>query len=688
MNRRLAPFLLLCLAFAAYAGALAGAAFLLPPETQGHPRTPLLTFAALAVALAAVLGLASWKIIDLIVLRAARKLAVELRAIAHGEARDSFDLARYSVLPVLPEAANEMARKLGAARRGVNEAVATATAGAEAQKARLAAILNDLHEGVVVCNMKHQVVLYNQVALNLLHVSGEMGLGRNLFGLVAKEPVLHILDILLHRPEGSLANAPFVSGTIDGRSLLQGRMSLVRTRPGGDGDAGGGGEGIDGYVITFNDVTDQVAALARRDALLREVLDGMGNRLGRLSQSAESTQTVIADLSDALARASKSYRSLVTGWWPMSDIHSADLFDFVIRRLENSGLKVTMTGLPIWLHGDSHSLVLALEALLRAIAREGAPDFDLAATAEGGHGWIDIAWNGDRVDDETLIAWQTAPVSAALGGMTVRDVMMHHTREDLVEEARDGRVTLKIPLSLGHEGQDRVMTAEKLPPRPEFFDFNLLAQGGGLASNLKSTPLRDLTYVVFDTETTGLNPGQGDQIVSIAGVRIVGGRILTGESFNRIVHPGRAIPPESTKFHGLTDEMVADKPPITVVLPQFKAYAADAVLIAHNAAFDLKFIRMRERECGVSFDNPVLDTMLLSSFVDGSAEGQSLDDIADRYGVTVTDRHTALGDSLVTAAVLLRLIEALEARGIRTLDDALTTLNMTMELHNRSLAFG
>jgi len=677
MNRRLAPFLLLCLAFAAYAGALAGAAFLLPLDAQGNSRAPLLTFAVLAVGLAGGLGLVSWKIVDLIVLRAARKLAVELRAISHGEVRDSFDLSRYSVLPVLPEAANEMARKLGVARRQVNEAVAAATANAEAQKARLAAILNDLHEGVVVCNMKHQVVLYNQVALHLLHVSGEMGLGRNLFGLVAKEPVLHILDILLHRPEGELSNAPFVSGTIDGRSLLQGRMSLVRTQ----------GE-ITGYVITFNDVTDQVAALAKRDTLLREVLDGMRNRLDRLSKSASNTETVIADLSDALGKASKSYRSLVTGWWPMSDIHSADLFDFVIRRLENSGLKVTMTGLPIWLHGDSHSLVLALEALIRAIAKAGPQDFDLAAEPEDGHAWVNIAWDGGRVDDETLIAWQKAPVSAALGGMTVRDVMAHHTREDLVEEAHDGRVTLRIPLSLGHEGQDKVTQAEKLPPRPEFFDFNLLAQGGGLGGDLGGVKLRDLTYVVFDTETTGLNPGQGDQIVLIAGVRIVGGRILTGESFNRIVNPGRAIPPESTKFHGLTDEMVADKPPIAVVLPQFKAYAADAVLIAHNAAFDLKFIRLRERECGVSFDNPVLDTMLLSSYVDGSAEGQSLDDIAERYGVTVTDRHTALGDSLVTAAVLLRLIEALEARGIHTLDEALTTLNMTMELHNRSLAFG
>jgi DNA polymerase-3 subunit epsilon len=140
------------------------------------------------------------------------------------------------------------------------------------------------------------------------------------------------------------------------------------------------------------------------------------------------------------------------------------------------------------------------------------------------------------------------------------------------------------------------------------------------------------------------------------------------------------------KFHGITDDMVVNKPPLTVVLPQFKAYAADAVLVAHNAAFDLKFIRMREAECGIVFDNRVLDTMLLSAFVDGTADNQSLDAIAERYGITLTDRHTALGDSLTTAAVLLRLIDGLEAKGISTLDQAMTTLNMTMELHNRGLA--
>jgi DNA polymerase-3 subunit epsilon len=325
--------------------------------------------------------------------------------------------------------------------------------------------------------------------------------------------------------------------------------------------------------------------------------------------------------------------------------------------------------------------------LVRTIAGAvGVGDFDLAVEPDEGHSWVLVSWLGDRVDDESLIAWQKVEVSPALGGMTVRDVLRHHTREDLIEEKQGERVTLRLALPLGQEGQERTAPVAKLPPRPEFFDFNLLAQEGG--DDQRRMALRALTFVVFDTETTGLRPAQGDQVVSLAAVRVVNGRILTGETFNRIINPGRPIPAESVKFHGITDEMVVDKPPLPVVLPQFKAYAADAVLVAHNAAFDLKFIRMREAECGVSFDNPVLDTMLLSAFVDGTTEDQSLDAIAARYGLDIENRHTALGDSLVTAAILLRLLDGLEAKGIVTLDQALTTLDMAMELHNRGLTMG
>jgi DNA polymerase-3 subunit epsilon len=539
-------------------------------------------------------------------------------------------------------------------------AIASAIIAADQETARLAALLNDLHEGVLVCNLQNQLVLFNQVALRLLRVAGEIGLGRSLASLMVLEPLQHCLDMLQRRDPEDHAHLPFLSRSHDGKALLQGRISLLRQN------------GVpSGSVITFDDVTAQLGALARRDALLREMMEILRRDLPPADV-----------IKSALDHATDGYRRLVTGWWPMSDIHSGSLLDLVVRRLAGSKLQVSVVGLPIWLHGDGHSLALALDALLRALAiGSGVSQFDLSAEQTGDACSIVVSWLGPAVAADILAAWMTVPISPALGGLTVKDVMAHHSRDDPVEEEVGGRQRLKLDMLPPHAPPKPKKVAEIGSGRPEFFDFNLLEQGRGTDKALCS--LREVTFVVFDCETTGLHPNDGDRMVSLAAVRIVGGRIMTGESFNRIINPGRPIPAESTRFHGLTDAHVQGKPPIEVVLPQFKAFAEDAILVAHNAAFDLKFLRMFEQGSGVRFDNPVLDTMLLSEFLDPAAKGHSLDQTCRRYDITIADRHTALGDSLAAAALLLRMIDGLERRGIHTLGEALTTLNMTLALHQR-----
>jgi len=212
----------------------------------------------------------------------------------------------------------------------------------------------------------------------------------------------------------------------------------------------------------------------------------------------------------------------------------------------------------------------------------------------------------------------------------------------------------------------RLFDHRSLPARPEFFDFQDLNQPmhwdeiGGKA-------FKDLRYVVFDCETTGLAPSKGDEIISIAAVRVENGVVNETDVFSRLVNPGMPIPKQSIKFHGITDDMVANEAPIGEVLPAFRAYVGDAVMVAHNAAFDMKFLQLKEEATGVSFPNLVVDTMLLSVFLEHESENHSLDGITQRMGISIEGRHTALGDSLATAAVLVRMMKRLETRGVTTL---------------------
>lgn len=187
----------------------------------------------------------------------------------------------------------------------------------------------------------------------------------------------------------------------------------------------------------------------------------------------------------------------------------------------------------------------------------------------------------------------------------------------------------------------------------------------------QSMRLAELRYVVFDTETTGMMPSKGDEIISIGAVAIAAGRILHKETYEQLVHAERPPRPSSIKIHGITPEMLEGQPTIGEALPAFSRFAHEAVLVAHNAAFDMRFLREKERGTGVRFDQPVLDTLLLSSVLHPNQVSHSLDTLLARYGIQVRGRHTALGDALMTADLFLKLLPQLERRGITTLGTAL-----------------
>lgn len=205
-------------------------------------------------------------------------------------------------------------------------------------------------------------------------------------------------------------------------------------------------------------------------------------------------------------------------------------------------------------------------------------------------------------------------------------------------------------------------------PRPLVYDFDLLDQRRGAAEmDILDRPLRSLCFSVFDTETTGLLPHK-DDVVQLGAVRVLNGRIIDGEQINQLVDPGRPIPPASTKVHKVTDAMVRGQPDIRAVSKRFHDFSRDAVIVAHNAPFDMAFLHRQAKATGVTWDHPILDTVLLSAVLFGASERHTLDALCERLNVTipVALRHTALGDARATAEVLVKMLPMLEARGLTT----------------------
>jgi DNA polymerase-3 subunit epsilon len=291
-----------------------------------------------------------------------------------------------------------------------------------------------------------------------------------------------------------------------------------------------------------------------------------------------------------------------------------------------------------------------------------------------------LVWPGGAMSTETVMGWELDPLPG--DATNVREVLRRHDatlwferdrpRQQAMLKLSLPRLPLREPGAAGpapaEEGSR--LQAERLPgARPEFYDFELFARSEA-SGPLAERPLASLVFTVFDTETTGLDPRGGDEIIQIGAVRVLGGRVLQGEAFDQLVDPRRSIPAAGMAIHGIRPEQVAGQPDIRAVLPRFAAFCDDTVLVGHNAAFDLRFLQLKEAATGVKFEQPVLDTLLLSAVLHPQQSSHRLEAIAERLGVAVSARHDALGDARVTAEVFVRLLPLLAARGIVTLGQA------------------
>jgi len=693
-------------------------AFRLPPLRRRAWRTAAVAAAALAAAggagmlrlpaaspaLAGLTGLALvllaavvW-LLDRRVLRPLTAVTRGAEILARSSPGHRLEVRGRHWLEGLPERLQELGDALGRSQAELEEAVAAWSSELEERKARLETVLREIREGVVVCDGGGRLLLYNDAARALLHGEPALGLGRRVGEILNDAPLCHTLDLLRQRREGSESvgndGAELVCATASGDRLLRCRLTLLPE----DGPEAGG------FVLTLEDVSTRTRALLRRERALRQEVESLRDPLASLRAASESLAVARAEgldsdvarfsavidaesarLGERFARLCAETESVVTDNWRLEDVHAGDLLVSVMRRRRRA-LPRAQVRADVWARAEPYLVSQVLETLLgRLRAEHDVAALVVIAREEGSRVYLDMVWSGRAVPSGRLAVWLDAPLEDVGGTVSAREVLERHDTAvwSFRDPDREGRALLRLPLPAAPA---KVEPGRSLPPRPEFYDFSLSERARPLGERAER-PLDELDYVVFDTETTGLEPSHGDEIVAIGAVRVTAGRVIHGETFETLVDPGRDIPELATRVHGLSTEDVAGAPKVDEALRRFKGFVGDAVLVGHNVAFDMRFLKLRQRSSGVRFDNPALDSLLLSILIHDHTPEHTLEAIAQRLGVAVGARHTALGDALTTAEIFVRLLDLLPGQGIVTLRDAVAASERMVEYRRQQRAF-
>ncbi|WP_291013279.1 exonuclease domain-containing protein [Hydrogenophaga sp.] len=606
---------------------------------------------------------------------------------------------------VLADLFNQLVGQREELREQMMRKVQEAAQGIEAEKSRLAALMSELTQSVVVCNLDGRVLLYNNRARMQFRALSQtpgvaggaelIGLGRSIYGVFDRKLVTHALENIQQRMLRGAAqpSAQFVTTTPAGQ-LLRVQMAPVRATQGVSAEDG---SDLTGFVLMLDNITRDFEAESAKDQVLLSLTEGSRAALGNMQAALDildypdlepaMRERFLGVIREETTALSQRISALETGSttnlktrWPLEDMLGADLVNAAARRIEVvTGLNANAAEVDagLWLKVESFSLLQVLVYLAGRLKDEFAVKFVQlrlsTAASSAGKAQLDLVWTGQAMSTETVMSWEMDAMRT--GGeatrLTVRDVIERHAGAFWFERERvrhQAFFRLLLPLA---NPQEQAEKAALLPSdsRPEYYDFDLF-KTTELTRSLDDRLLTDLSYTVFDTETTGLNPSQGDEIIQIGAARIVNNKLLRQESFEQLVDPKRSIPEAGIPIHGIRPEMVLGQPTIDQVLPAFHTFAQDTVLVAHNAAFDMRFLQLKQAQTGAVFDHPVLDTLLLSALVHPNQDSHRLEALAERFNVTIVGRHTALGDAMVTAEAFLKLIPLLAEKGIHTLGEA------------------
>lgn len=190
------------------------------------------------------------------------------------------------------------------------------------------------------------------------------------------------------------------------------------------------------------------------------------------------------------------------------------------------------------------------------------------------------------------------------------------------------------------------------------------------SEDLSATPLVSLPGIVLDTETTGLDTVRA-RVVQIGAIRISGSKVHTDDQFDSLVAPGEPIPASSTAIHGISDDDVTAADDFPIVMARLVSWAGPTVIIGYSIGFDLAVLEAEHKRGELKWKAPrSLDVRHIVQILSPNLPDHSLDTVADWLGVTIKNRHSALGDAVATADVYAALVPKLRARGINTLAEA------------------
>ena len=499
-------------------------------------------------------------------------------------------------IKALVEVVNALAEQRESLQRDVEEKVREAKASVEAEKNRLAALMSELSQSVVVCNLDGRILLYNNRARLQFQALGAgirsssgralIGLGRSIFAILDRNLITHALDNIKHSLRRGSAQpvANFVT-TSQADQLIRVQMAPVLGRQRTDAGEMEGEHFLDGYVLILDNITRSFEVESRRDQMLQSLTEGSRASLANIRAAVENLldysdmeteqrdrfvgiiRHEVGVMGERLDRTVTEFADALKARWPLEDMLGVDLVQAARRRIEQKlGIptKTEEVAEGLWVRVDSFSLLQALTYLVFRLRDEyKIREVGFRLAAEGRLAHLDVIWSGALIDSQTLPTWEVDPMNVGdeVSPLTLREVIERHGGEIWFEREKASHRSffrLLIPVAAPQEALEPSVLLGR-ESRPEYYDFDLFRQTEESRA-LDDRLLTQLTFTVFDTETTGLQPSDGDEIIQIGATRIVNGRLLRSETFEQLVDPRRPLARESVHIHGITEELLKNRP--------------------------------------------------------------------------------------------------------------------------------